>query len=169
MYSYLDKKRNEFFSKQYNENTKYIDSIKEKHIKSSKFLEDIFKQNLNEVRDFLIQENKGVQIESNSKTLILMDATASMYYLLEKTKKVLVTMFERVSEVLDENGLSENSFEVKIAVYRNYNSVENKILQVSSWESKPQNLINFLQNVRAEGGWGNEGYLKIIKKKTCEY
>jgi hypothetical protein len=66
-------------------------------------------------------------------------------------------MFERVSEILDENGLSENSFEVKIAVYRNYNSLETKILQASSWESKPQSLINFLQNVRAEGGWGNEG------------
>jgi hypothetical protein len=112
----------------------------------------------------LIQENKGIEIEANSKTLILMDATASMYYLLEKTKKVLVTMFERVSDILDENGLSENSFEVKIAVYRNYNSLETKILQASSWESKPQNLINFLQNVRAEGGWGNEGKRKIKNK-----
>jgi preprotein translocase subunit SecA len=49
LYAFLDKKRNEFFSKQYNENTKYIDSIKEKHIRSNKFLENIFKQNLNEV------------------------------------------------------------------------------------------------------------------------
>ena len=49
LYAYLDKKRNEFFDKQYKENTKYIDSIKEKHIRSNKFLENIFKQNLNEV------------------------------------------------------------------------------------------------------------------------
>ena len=52
--------------------------------------------------------------------------------------------------------LLQNSFQIKIVVYRNYNSNESEILQLSSWENKAQNLINFLKTVHPNGGWGNE-------------
>jgi hypothetical protein len=29
-------------------------------------------------------------------------------------------------------------------------------LQQSTWETKPQTLINFLWAIKTEGGWGNE-------------
>ena len=41
-------------------------------------------------------------------------------------------------------------------VYRNYNSLHQKILQSTTFENTADNLKTFLQKVNAEGGWGNE-------------
>ena len=129
-YKYLDEKRNTFFNLQYAENTKYVENIKEKHNLTSHFIENIFKGEMNSVKDFIIRENKGAETESESRTLILMDATGSMNLLLDQTKKTLETMFQRVSDVLKENNFSSNSFQIKIAVFRNYNSPQDTILEV---------------------------------------
>jgi hypothetical protein len=129
-YKYLDEKRNTFFNLQYAENTKYVENIKEKHNLTSQFIENIFKGEMNSVKDFIIKENKGAETESESRTLILMDATGSMNLLLDQTKKTLETMFQRVSDVLKENNFSSNSFQIKIAVFRNYNSPQDTILEV---------------------------------------
>ena len=131
-YKYLDEKRNKFFNLQYAENTKYVENIKEKHNLTTQFIENIFKGEMNLVKDFILKENKGAELESKSKTLILMDATSSMYLLLDQTKKTLETMFQRVSNILKENNFSTNSFQIKIAVFRNYNSMPERILEVHS-------------------------------------
>ena len=156
LYDFLNKERNKFFKNQYSENTKYVSVIKEKHTESIKFIESIIKKDLKATKEFLITENKGVETAGNSRTLILLDATGSMYHLLDKAKKTLETMFNRVSEVLKESGLNENSFQIKIAVYRNYSSPEAEIFQMSCWENKAQSLINFLKNIEVSGGLGNE-------------
>ena len=131
-YKYLDEKRNTFFNLQYAENTKYVENIKEKHNLTSHFIENIFKGEIDLVKDFIIKENKGVdELESENRTLILMDATSSMNLLLAQTKKTLEIMFQRVSDVLKENNFSYNSFQIKIAVFRNYNSSKDMILQVT--------------------------------------
>ena len=75
-----------------------------------------------------------------------------MGQLLEKAKQTLETMFNRAFKVLN-NG---SKFSIKISVYRNYNAPVNKLLQNSNWECDAENLVKFLQTIRAEYGWGNE-------------
>ena len=65
-------------------------------------------------------------------------------------------MFERAYAVLDKNGHDTDGFQLKLAFYRNYSSPIDLLLQTSSWENKPQNLISFLRAVEVEGGQGNE-------------
>ena len=131
-YNFLNEKRNAFFNLQYAENTKYVENIKEKHNLTSEFIENIFRGEMKQVKDFILKENMGPsQIKAGSKTLILMDATNSMDLILDQTKKTLELMFKRVSDVLKENNFSTDSFQIKIAVYRNYNSSQDKILQVN--------------------------------------
>ena len=130
-YVFLDQKRNNFFKLQYAENTKYVETIKEKHKISTQFIAHLVKGNEKAVNEFLLKENKGIELDAESKTLILMDATGSMFHLLDKTKKTLEVMFKRVCDVLEEHLFSSNSFQIKIAVYRNYNSSESMILEVT--------------------------------------
>ncbi|ETO03224.1 hypothetical protein RFI_34186, partial [Reticulomyxa filosa] len=43
----------------------------------------------------------------------------------------------------------------QFVVYRNYNAPEDLLLQCSPWESKPENLRNFMDKIRSEYGLGN--------------
>jgi hypothetical protein len=65
-------------------------------------------------------------------------------------------MFERASEVLKDHSINSESFQIQFVVYRNYNSKADTILQASPWESKPDNLRTFINNIEVEGGWRNE-------------
>jgi len=58
----------------------------------------------------------------------------------------------RTCETLKERGLSQDSFEVMFACYRNYDCGKAMILQNSPWESKPENLKLFLDKISASGG-----------------
>jgi hypothetical protein len=129
-YKYLNEKRNTFFNLQYAENTKYVKTFKDKHNLTTQFIQNIFKGEMDLVKNFILKENEGGETKASSKTLILMDATSSMDLLLEQTKKTLETMFQRVSDVLKEANFSSDSFQIKIAVFRNYNSSKDMILQV---------------------------------------
>ena len=111
--------------------------------------------NLDEIKNFIINENKAPKSDTKCKTLILLDATGSMSHLIEKTKKTIGEMFRRVTDLLTSEG-DDKSFEIKIAVYRNYNSPESMIYEQSTWENKPYNLLKFLNSIYVSGGWGNE-------------
>lgn len=65
-------------------------------------------------------------------------------------------MFERANAILKDAKIPEGIFELQFAVYRNYNSPEQKILQYSTWETKPENLEKFMGPIEVDGGWGNE-------------
>jgi hypothetical protein len=158
-YAFIERKRREYFEIQYNESIKFVDSIKDKHSISIQFLDNIFstKNDANkDIKQFLLTENQSVGEHPNMKTLILLDATYSMDHLINKTKKTIEKMFERITHVLEENNIRDKSFQIKIAIYRNYNSPEDKIYQGSTWESKPQNLVQFLKMIDVEGGLINE-------------
>ncbi|CAF4470583.1 unnamed protein product [Rotaria sp. Silwood2] len=139
VYDLLHDKRMSFSETQYEANTKYVQQAKERHRISQRFLLSLESGNTNSVSTFLIQENKGVEGTLSSRTICLMDATGSMSHLLQKSKNTVGTMFERVSLILKENKIDEDSFEVQFVVYRNYNSREDKILQHSPWETKHDN------------------------------
>jgi hypothetical protein len=105
-----------------------------------------------------LELNKGVEIETKiiSRTVCLMDATGSMGNLLESGKKTISLVFQRAKQVLTESGANPDCFEFQIAFYRNYGSGKKKILEVSPWVKKPDDLRTFMNQNETSGGQGNE-------------
>jgi len=156
LYDFLNKKRINFFKDQYNENTKFLAQVKKHHEEAIKFLDSLHAGCNDEVQKFLMSQNKGTVSCARSKTIVLMDATGSMANLLHKAKTTVGLMFERTQVVLKENGLQEDSFQLQFVFYRNYSSSEDKLLQASTWETRPENLRAFTETVNVEGGLGRE-------------
>ena len=71
------------------DNEKEIEFAKTEHEKAKVFLDNIIALNTEEVKGFIVNQNKGKKVQGNSKTLILIDATISMSQLLHKTKSTL--------------------------------------------------------------------------------
>jgi len=156
-YVILNEKRNKKNIDEYLNNKKFVATAKEKHNASTAFLENMEKDDKKAIETFLKNENLGPAVTVNEcRTLILMDATGSMSSLLEKAKTTVFQMFERTAGILKENKLNANCFSLQFAVYRNYNSKENEILEHSPWETKPTNLWAFMKKIDVDGGWGNE-------------
>jgi len=108
------------------------------------------------IQQFLSAHNVGAALSTKSKTLCIMDATGSMGHLIEKCKSTVGIMFERATTILIENKLSSDSYAMQFAVYRSYGEKEAEILQVSPWETKPERLREFMNSIRASGGWSEE-------------
>ena len=155
-YDFLNKKRIDLFKAQYQENSKFLVQIKKRHDEALKFLSSLHDSRLEDVKDFLLSQNIGASSSSPSKTIIAMDATGSMVNLLHKSKNTVGTMFERAKQILLDNKLDKDSFQIQFVFYRNYNSLADKLLQISPWENKPENLRKFAETINAEGGWANE-------------
>ena len=158
IYEMLCKKRDYTFQTNYEENKKYIESARQKHKDGKQFLANLIAGNKNEVRTFLVTENKGPESETNrpSRTICLMDATGSMGHLLNKAKNAVDNMFERYTQVLKDKNFNAHTFQLQFAVYRNYSSMADYILQSSPWETKPSSLRSFMNNINVQGGLGNE-------------
>lgn len=77
------------------------------------------------IKDFLYKINKGpnysVEVKA-VKTLILMDSTGSMSSLINNCKNSIKVMFDNMTKILTENGLSEGFVSIQLACYRSYNS-----------------------------------------------
>ena len=43
-----------------------------------------------------------------------------------------------------------------MVAYRNYNSTKDMLLQASTWATDADVLEQFLQTLKADGGWGRE-------------
>ncbi|ETO33242.1 hypothetical protein RFI_03863 [Reticulomyxa filosa] len=155
-YPLLNEKRNSFFKDQYADSKKYVAFAAKEHEFSEKLITAVKKNDVNTVKKMLCERNRGTEEKKSSRTIVLMDATGSMDRLLQKAKHAVRIMFERISTILKDNGEPPNSFEMQFVVYRNYNAPEDMILQSSTWESKPENLHNFMECVKADYGWGNE-------------
>lgn len=155
-YDVLDRKRKEYFKKQYSNNDNHVQVLKQKHEDTKNFVQSIFRNETQKVKEFLQERNKGTPLDNLSRTIVLMDATGSMTYLLQNAKNTVGIMFERAAEVLRIHGIEPNMFELQFAVYRNYNAPEDGILQCSPWESKPDKLRSFMQTVQPEYGMGSE-------------
>ncbi|CAG9315973.1 unnamed protein product [Blepharisma stoltei] len=156
IYNDLNNKRNEFNQIKSENQSTYIEEYKAQHYESSNFLNFIKNNDLEKVKLFLQTLNKGTNIESGiCKTIVLMDATGSMDLLLQNAKNTVKIMFQRVCTILSENGINPECFQLQYCAYRNYSS-HDKILQVSPWTNKSDILESFLENVKSEGGQGNE-------------
>ena len=157
LYKSLSQKRLEHYENKCRAKVLAIKQCKEKHKESKKFMDAMSQNNMALVRSFLNAENRGVNIESQiSRTILLMDATGSMSQLLSTVKETVCLMFERAADILKEAGIAEDEFAMQFAVYRNYSSRKEKLLEVSPWESKETNLRMFMSTISPEGGMGNE-------------
>jgi hypothetical protein len=152
LYEYLDALRNRFFSVQYCANHSHVTEAEKHHEASQQFILALVQGDRDKVQEFLLQSNRGAPSQNSSSTLVLMDATGSMHHLMTNAKATVITMYERATEVLLTNGIASNIFRVQFAVFRNYNSGPDKLLQCSSWATQPQEL----RAIAAEGGAGNE-------------
>jgi hypothetical protein len=161
VYETMNVKRNEYFSRYNSSIIKAIDDVKLDHEISQRFLNHLRENDFDEVKKFLLKRNKGADIVINrSKTICLMDATGSMHHLLTEVKNKICIMFERAIDILVANGLPADSFEIQLAVYRDYDARED-VLQISGWETKPLNLRNFMSTVSAKGGGDYEEAIEI--------
>ncbi|CAF1204521.1 unnamed protein product [Adineta steineri] len=157
LYSTLNEERKKLYETNCAGKKCGINQCEPDHNRSEKFLDAIVKRDMNSIKKFLLEENLGRNMYSNiSRTVLLMDATGSMSNLLSATKDTVCTMFERASDILKEKNLPSDIFSMQFIVYRNYNSREDKILEVSPWETRGSQLRAFMDTIRSEGGWGEE-------------
>jgi len=158
MYELLCEKRDYSFKTSYEDNKKYVISARQNHKNAKEFLTNMLADKKTEAKQFLVQENKGPEPETcgTSRTICLMDATGSMAHLLQKAKNTVDTMFQRCTEILEEKKFKADSFQLQFAVYRNYSSGDHYLLQSSPWETRPNSLRSFMNNINVSGGQGNE-------------
>ena len=67
-------------------------------------------------------------------------------------------MFQGARQELKNQNLSEDLVVMKVAGYRNYNSLEEGILTAPpNWSSNPKEISEFINTqLVSKGGWGNE-------------
>lgn len=162
IYKTLDVKRNEFFAMTYSTIGDDVDKCRIVHNQSNKFILALYgymgsSEDLKVIQGFLNKVNFSNVDEGivTSRTICLMDATGSMSNLLLKTKTTVAEMFELASKFLEDKGIPV-SLQMQFAVYRNYSNKEEELLQVSSWETKAENLRAFMNRISVSGGLGNE-------------
>ena len=151
-YEVLNKKRNELFNKKYASMNDSVKEAKEEHELGRKFIKYLNEKNVESIKKFLGERNKGVTVIGESRTICLMDATGSMGRLLNQAKNTVATMFERASAILTDNGIPPDSFQLQFAVYRDYDCEAEKLLQISPWETKPDSLRSFMEKITPSGG-----------------
>ena len=91
-----------------------------------------------------------------TKTLLMVDATGSMYALLTQVKEKMKIMLERIGQILKEHGYEPEQSLMKISFYRNYSNDKDEIYGSSEWRYKGTDLISYLNTFSVAGGQGNE-------------
>lgn len=84
-----------------------------------------------------------------------------MSTLLFAVTETVCTIFERAKNSLEEHGLSSDTFQMQFVVYRDYDCKEDRLLQSSCWEAKPNNLKKFMEHIVARGGSDYEAAIEV--------
>lgn len=141
----------------------HVEFVKENeklHAEAMAFTEALQRGDAARVTDFLRAQNPPAQAKrahGKARILVLMDATGSMGNAMRAAKDTIGVMFDRATQILaDFAGGGSDLFEMQFAVYRNYSSGPDLLLEASEWRSNPQDLKDFLGRVNASGGQGNE-------------
>ncbi len=72
----------------------------------------------------------------------------------EKLIQVIMLALPCIESVIKDANVN-GSFEIKLVVYRNYNSTPEDLLAYSNFENKCENLLSWLKQIAVSGGWGN--------------
>lgn len=89
------------------------------------------------------------------KTILAIDGTGSMGPALTKTMVILDSAFDEINQILTKFK-SNNYFEMKIIIYRNYNAPAEMLLLKTPFEQKTDNLKGFMRGIQPAYGWGRE-------------
>lgn len=149
------------FENSYTGQIKDAEKCKESYENTKKTIEWIRSGKNDKVREEINKLNKieGRWINNGDKplvkTVIGIDATGSMTHALDQVLKNTRICLERTYQILKDKGVT-SGFEIQMAVYRNYNSPSAKAFQCSPFSNNHTDLVNFLKEVSAEGGWGSE-------------
>ncbi|XP_065663342.1 uncharacterized protein LOC136085801 [Hydra vulgaris] len=162
IYETLNLKRNMFFDSTYLNINAQVNAAKTEHLLAEEFVKNLNNNEIDKIKAFLSERNIGsTNSVISSRTVCLMDATGSMSNLLNKAKITVGTMFERASAILTENSIPADSFQMQFAVYRDYDCLNDGLLQYSPWETKPENLRLFMDKISAHGGGDYEEAIEI--------
>ncbi|KAL4508491.1 hypothetical protein ABPG72_003795 [Tetrahymena utriculariae] len=161
-YIQLDQSRTDLQKIEFYNNKKFIELIKKEHEKGQGFIQSVINQKEDLVQKFLQEQNKGAnELTQQSKILILVDGTDSMGVLLKKAKNTVCKMFERACKIIRNNSIPDDQFKLQFAVYRDYDQMQEGILQSSPWESKAENLRKFLDQISPQGGGDYEEAIEV--------
>jgi hypothetical protein len=168
LYSTISNARNKKFSDSYQ---KLVDDagevFNELHMPSMRLLQAV--RNPGATKDEIIAAHKrtllfsdgAVEVEvkdekdepREAKALILFDSTGSMASLIQALKDVLQNVIKGLGETLTGAG---HKFLLKIAHYEDYYSGSSNAFRFTkNWSCDPDELIKFIENVKANGGGGN--------------
>ncbi|EAR88867.2 helicase carboxy-terminal domain protein (macronuclear) [Tetrahymena thermophila SB210] len=162
-YQKLNEYRKKREDQEYDNKNKFIEKIKKDHYEGQKFVSAMLDQNEAFIKVFLANKNKGTNdIPNVIRILCLIDGTASMGPLLNKAKTTVSEIFERSCLIIKNTKINipEDCFQLQFAVYRDYDQKEG-VLQASPWESKANNLCQFLETVEPKGGQDYEEAVEI--------
>eukprot|EP01084_Bolivina_argentea_P258927 436713_1 len=156
LYDLIDNKRRIEFAKEYTQTSNRIQTALEIHQNGEAFLNALHTNNVSKIKQDLVSYNLGPSAPNTMKVAICVDATGSMGSLLDKTKEKIRLMFKRIREILKDNDMDPNSFEIQFIAYRNYNAPAEELLLSSGWQNDPNQLDTFLSDVDHKYGWTNE-------------
>ena len=160
-YDTLNEERNKLFEMKFVNINESVRAAKAEHLNGQKFIENLNKNEIEWIKNFLSERNIGANGLNDSRTICLMDATGSMGNLLTQAKNTVGIMFERATVILKDHGIPTNSFQMQFAVYRDYDCLTDGLLQYSPWETKPENLRKFMETITARGGGDYEEAIEI--------
>jgi len=160
-YDTLNEERNKLFEMKFVDINESVRAAKSEHLNGQKFIENLNKNEIEWIKNFLSERNIGANGLNDSRTICLMDATGSMGHLLNQAKNTVGTMFERATIILKDHGIPTDSFQMQFAVYRDYDCLIDGLLQYSPWETKPENLRKFMETITARGGGDYEEAIEI--------
>ena len=139
-----------------------IEECKKAHEDSKRFMTALSTGQMEDVKKFLMEQNLGPKlISKTSRTLVLMDATGSMSCLLSAAKETVCKIFKHASEFLEPEGVPSDTFQIQFSVYRDYDCRQEGILQSSFWETNPNKLKSFMDNIHPHGGGDYEEAIEI--------
>jgi hypothetical protein len=158
LYTTLDQLRTMEFETAYKERLTNVTSLKDSHQRTVSFVASLFARETAKCREVLREWN-ALSVASGPpvapRTLVLLDGTGSMSGALENSKKAVRLMFDRAKKVIADAKVNV-SFEMQIAIFRNYSSGPNLLLECSPWSSDAETLKRFLDPITISGGQGNE-------------
>ena len=138
----------------------FVTTNEREHEEAWAFTDALLQGDSGRIAAFLKKQNQpppAQHAHGKARILVLMDATGSMGNAMRAAKDTIGVMFDRATAVLaDFGGGGSDLFEMQFAVYRNYSSGAEHLLEASEWRSNPQDLKDFLGRVRESGGQGNE-------------
>jgi hypothetical protein len=158
LYSYMDQERNQHFDLKVYPSSMVdnITEIKEKHEEANQLVSWLLAGRAADAVNYIHGINQLPNMETSTRTLVLMDATGSMGNVLERSKQAVANMFERAYDILRDNGFVNVGLEMQYACYRNYSSSVEHLLEHSAWESDPAALRTYLSTIICRGGQGRE-------------